>query len=241
MCGIAGILSVDKRGSIRGMTDALGHRGPDGVGYFEDDKIALGHTRLSIIDLEGGAQPISNEDNSLQLICNGEIYNSPQLRQKLIGKGHRFKTNSDVEVILHLYEEHGKRCVNYLRGMFAFALWDSRAKSLFLGRDQLGQKPLFYYRDGATFVFASEIKGLFASGLVSPKICLEGLWHYMSLRFMPDQYSLFEGAKKLPAASTLIVKDGKIEIEKYWSLSFEQKLTGSENELVDRLDDVLGR
>jgi asparagine synthase (glutamine-hydrolysing) len=240
MCGIAGILSVDKRGSIRGMTDALGHRGPDGVGYFEDDRIALGHTRLSIIDLEGGAQPISNEDNSLQLICNGEIYNSPQLRQELIGKGHRFKTNSDVEVILHLYEEHGKRCVNYLRGMFAFALWDSRSKSLFLGRDQLGQKPLFYYRDGATFVFASEIKGLFASGLVNPEMCLEGLWHYMSLRFMPDQYSLFEGTKKLPAASTLIVKDGKIEIEKYWSLSFEQKWTGSENELVDRLDDVLG-
>jgi len=240
MCGIAGILSVDKRGSIRGMTDALAHRGPDGVGYFEDDRIALGHTRLSIIDLEGGAQPISNEDNSLQLICNGEIYNSPQLRQELIGKGHSFKTNSDVEVILHLYEEHGKRCVNYLRGMFAFALWDSRAKSLFLGRDQLGQKPLFYYRDGATFVFASEIKGLFASGLVSPKMCLEGLWHYMSLRFMPDQYSLFEGTKKLPAASTLTVKDGKIEIEKYWSLSFEQKWVGTENELVDRLDDVLG-
>ncbi len=138
MCGIAGILSIEKRGSIRGMTDALVHRGPDGVGYFEDDSVALGHTRLSIIDLEGGSQPISNEDDSLQLVCNGEIYNSPRLRRELIAKGHRFKTHTDVEVILHLYEEHGKRCVNYLRGMFAFAIWDCQEQSLFLARDPYG-------------------------------------------------------------------------------------------------------
>lgn len=240
MCGIAGIVSKQKRGSIRGMAEVLAHRGPDGTGYYENDGIVLAHTRLSIIDLDGGAQPISNEDDSLQLVCNGEIYNSPRLRQELIAKGHTFKTKTDVEVILHLYEEHGKRCVDYLRGMFAFAIWDSRAKSLFLARDHLGQKPLFYFRDGATFVFASEIKGLFASKLVSPELCLEGLWHYMSLRFMPDQYSLFNGASKLPAASTLLVKDGEIELEKYWSLSFKQKWRGTENELVDRLDDVLG-
>ncbi|MBT8088805.1 MAG: asparagine synthase (glutamine-hydrolyzing) [Gammaproteobacteria bacterium] len=240
MCGIAGIVSKQNRGSIRGMAEALAHRGPDGVGYYENDGVALGHTRLSIIDLEGGAQPISNEDDSLQLVCNGEIYNSPQLRQELIAKGHRFKTRTDVEVILHLYEEHGQRCVSYLRGMFAFAIWDSRSETMFLGRDHMGQKPLFYYSDGDAFVFSSEIKGLFASGLVTPELCLEGLWHYMSLRFMPDQYSLFKGVKKLPAASTLFVKNGQVELSKYWSISFDKKWPGSENELVERLDSVLG-
>lgn len=143
MCGIAGIVSKNRQGSIRAMTDALAHRGPDGVGYYQNDRIELGHTRLSIIDLAGGAQPISNEDDSLQLVCNGEIYNSPQLRQELTGKGHIFKTQTDVEVILHLYEEYGQRCVSYLRGMFAFAIWDTRTKSLFLARDHMGEKPLF--------------------------------------------------------------------------------------------------
>ena len=240
MCGIAGIVSKQKRGSIRGMTDALAHRGPDGVGYYENHGVALGHTRLSIIDLDGGAQPISNEDDTLQLVCNGEIYNSPQLRQELIAKGHRFKTQTDVEVILHLYEEHGRRCVSYLRGMFAFAIWDGRRKTLFLARDHMGQKPLFYYSDGDVFVFSSEVKGLFASGLVSPELCLEGLWHYMSLRFMPDQYSLFKGVNKLPAASTLSVNNGKVEHSRYWSISFDQKWQGSEDELIERLDTMLG-
>ncbi len=240
MCGIAGIVSKQKRGSIRGMTDALAHRGPDGVGYYENHGVALGHTRLSIIDLDGGAQPISNEDDTLQLVCNGEIYNSPQLRQELIAKGHRFKTQTDVEVILHLYEEHGQRCVSYLRGMFAFAIWDGRKKTLFLARDHMGQKPLFYYSDGDVFVFSSEVKGLFASGLVSPELCLEGLWHYMSLRFMPDQYSLFKGVNKLPAASTLSVNNGKVEHSRYWSISFDQKWKGSEDELIERLDTMLG-
>jgi asparagine synthase (glutamine-hydrolysing) len=240
MCGIAGIVSKNRLGSIRGMTDALTHRGPDGVGYYRNEGIELGHTRLSIIDLDGGAQPISNEEGSLQLVCNGEVYNSPQLRRELTSKGHVFKTRTDVEVILHLYEEYGQRCVRYLRGMFAFAIWDARTKSLFLARDHMGQKPLFYYTDGDLFVFSSEVKGLFASGLVSPKLCLEGLWHYMSLRFMPDQYTLFQGVNKLPAASTLYVKNGSVSIDRYWSISFEPKWTGSENELIDRLDCILG-
>lgn len=240
MCGIAGIISRKKLGSIRGMTDALTHRGPDGVGYFEDDGVALGHTRLSIIDLDGGAQPISNENQTLQLVCNGEIYNSPQLRQELIAKGHSFKTKTDVEVILHLYEEYGQRCVNFLQGMFAFAIWDTRTKSMFLARDHMGQKPLFYYSDRDVFVFSSEIKGLFASGLVHPELCLEGLWHYMSLRFMPDQYSLFSRVHKVPAATCLFVEDGNVSLNRYWSLSFQQKWRGTESELVERLDHVLG-
>lgn len=239
MCGIVGIVSKHGRGSIRGMTDALAHRGPDGVGYFENDGVALGHTRLSIIDLTGGAQPIPNEDETLQLVCNGEIYNSPELRRDLIAKGHRFRTKTDVEVILHLYEEYGESCVKHLRGMFAFALWDARARKLFLARDHLGQKPLFYYQDGDTFVFSSEVKGLFASSLVQPELCLEGLWHYMSLRFMPDHYSLFRGVNKLPAASTLCFKNGRVEVEKYWSISFADKFAGTEDELIERLDHVL--
>ena len=239
MCGIVGIVSKQGSGSIRAMTDALAHRGPDGVGYFEGDGVALGHTRLSIIDLEGGAQPIPNEDETLQLVCNGEIYNSPELRRDLMARGHQFRTKTDVEVILHLYEEYGEGCVTHLRGMFAFALWDAPAKKLFLARDHLGQKPLFYYQDGDTFVFASEVKGLFASGLVEPELCLEGLWHYMSLRFMPDHYSLFRGVNKLPAASTLSFKDGRIDVAKYWSISFDNKFSGSEAELIERLDHVL--
>lgn len=240
MCGIAGIVSRQKRGSIRGMTDALAHRGPDGVGYYESNGVALGHTRLSIIDLDGGAQPISNEDDCLQLICNGEIYNSPQLREELIAKGHRFKTRTDVEVILHLYEEYGQRCVNHLRGMFAFAIWDTRSKTMFLARDHMGQKPLFYYSDDDVFVFSSEIKGLFASGLIRPELCLEGLWHYMSLRFIPDQYSLFAKIHKVPAATCVFVESGDVTLQRYWSISFDQKWSGGEEELVDRLDDVLG-
>jgi asparagine synthase (glutamine-hydrolysing) len=239
MCGIVGIVSKQGRGSIRGMTDALAHRGPDGVGHFESEGVALGHNRLSIIDLAGGAQPIPNEDETLQLVCNGEIYNSPELRRDLIAKGHRFRTKTDVEVILHLYEEYGESCVKHLRGMFALALWDAPARKLFLARDHLGQKPLFYYQDGDTFVFASEVKGLFASGLVAPELCLEGLWHYMSLRFMPDHYSLFQGVNKLPAASTLSFKDGRAEVAKYWSISFKDKFGGTEDELIERLDHVL--
>jgi len=221
------------------MTSALQHRGPDGVGYFEDDHVSLGHTRLSIIDLEGGAQPIANEDGTLQLVCNGEIYNSPRLREELIARGHQFSTSTDVEVILHLYEEHGERCVEHLRGMFAFAIWDSIRKQLFVARDHLGQKPLFYYQDGSTFIFSSEIKGLFASGLVRPELDLEGLWHYMSLRFMPDQYSLFSGVRKLSAATTLVFANGRSVQEKYWTVSFHDKLSGGLDSLEEQLNDLL--
>ena len=221
------------------MTSALSHRGPDGVGYYEDESCSLGHTRLSIIDLEGGAQPIANEDGTLQLVCNGEIYNSPALRAELMAQGHRFSTATDVEVILHLYEEHGERCVEFLRGMFAFAIWDSRREVLFMARDHLGQKPLYYYIDESAFVFSSEIKGLFASGLIDPELDLEGMWHYMSLRFMPDQYSMFRGVRKLSAATTLRYERGSLKQRKYWSVSFLDKLRGSEDELEEQLNELL--
>ena len=188
MCGIAGITGPDRVTAIVPMTEVLTHRGPDDSGFYHDDHIALGQRRLSIIDLSTGKQPISNEDGTLQLVCNGEIYNSPQLRKTLIAKGHQFKTATDVEVILHLYEEHGENCVGFLQGMFAIALWDSVNRKLFLARDHLGQKPLFYCERNGSFAFASEVKGILASGIVDPGIDTQALWHYLSLSDIGGNY-----------------------------------------------------
>ena len=239
MCGIVGIISPSNRNSIKLMTRAIAHRGPDGEGYYVDNVIALGHRRLSIIDLEGGKQPISNETGTLQLVCNGEIYNSPELRRDLKATGHIFKTSTDVEVILHLFEEHGRDCVKFLRGMFAFAIWDSDNRMLFMARDHMGQKPLFYYHNDQNFLFGSEIKALLASDIVKPTIDLNALWHYISLRFIPDQYSLFEGIKKLPAATSLTWKDGKLRFEKYWSPQFTEKHLGSESDVEEGLNSLI--
>ena len=239
MCGIAGVISPNKKHVITDMTKVMIHRGPDEEGYYHDDVISLGQRRLSIIDLDGGRQPISNENDSLQLICNGEIYNSPELRQKLIQNGHTFKTSTDVEVILHLYEEHGQDCVKSLQGMFAFAVWDKTNRVLFLARDHLGQKPLFFCQKNGAFAFASEVKALLTAGLIDRAIDLSALWHYLSLRFIPDQYSLFKGINKLPAASHLTLKDGKASVNKYWEVNFKNKFSGDETEIVDGLDSLL--
>jgi asparagine synthase (glutamine-hydrolysing) len=239
MCGISGIISDARRDVIVPMTEALAHRGPDGSGYYRDERIALGHRRLSIIDLPTGDQPISNETGDLQLICNGEIYNSPELRRQLIAAGHTFKTATDVEVILHLYEDLGTECVKQLRGMFAFAIWDGRRGRLFLARDHLGQKSLFFHANENEFLFASEVKSILASGLVERRIDLEGLWHYVSMRFTPDRYSLFAGIEKLPAATWLLWENGRLQIEQYWRLTFRDKLRGSEAEILEDLDRLL--
>lgn len=241
MCGITGVISSNKsfRDKITNVNNSLRHRGPDNEGFYHDMNISLGQRRLSINDLANGNQPISNEKNNLQLICNGEIYNSPELRKELLAKGHRFKTNSDVEVILHLYEEYGKESVKYLRGMFAFALWDTENKSLFLGRDHLGQKPLYFYSQDNLFIFASEAKAILASGLVTPEIDSNGLYHYISLRFIPDKNSLFKNIQKLPMASWLFYKNGQTEIQKYWVLKFNNKLQGSEKDIEENLDYLL--
>ena len=209
MCGIAGILSPDpeKRNLIETMAHSLVHRGPDDMGFFRHGPMAMAQTRLSIIDLATGHQPILNEDDSLVLVCNGEIYNSPSLRKELMEKGHRFRTATDVEVILHLYEEHGDDCVKHLRGMFAFALWDRARERLLLARDHMGQKPLFFSNVSGAFTFASEVKGLLASKLIEPQMELEGLWHYMSLRFMPDGFTFFKDIHKLPAGSRLVFEN----------------------------------
>ncbi len=239
MCGIAGITGSQRDRVIKRMTDVMIHRGPDDSGFYHDDHIALGQRRLSIIDLTSGRQPISNETDTLQLVCNGEIYNSPELREALKKKGHRFKTETDVEVILHLYEDHGADCVRHLRGMFAFAIWDRENQRLFMARDHLGQKPLFFCHRNGAFAFASEVKSLLASEIVAPQIDLEGLWHYLSLRFIPDQYSLFKGVQKLPAATCLTFANNQVSTQRYWDVDFKDKLGGSEDEIEGQLNDLL--
>jgi len=239
MCGIAGIVSTVNRAAIKPMTQALKHRGPDGEGYWDNGMIALGHRRLSIIDIEGGAQPISNESETLQLICNGEIYNSPTLRQELQKQGHVFKTSTDVEVILHLYEEYGSDCTRYLRGMFAFAIWDENHSQLFLARDHMGQKPLFYCQVGKEFLFASEVKSILAAGVVKPELDLEALWHYISLRYIPDHLSLFQGIHKIPAATSITWKDGLLDVSRYWNPEFTDKLASDEREIEEELDRLM--
>ena len=221
------------------MTDVLAHRGPDDSGFFHDSDISLGQRRLSIIDLVSGHQPMSNETDDVVLICNGEIYNSPELRANLEQQGHVFKTASDVETIVHLYEQYGDDCVNHLRGMFAFVIWDQRRKRLLLARDHLGQKPLYFTSKGGVFCFASELKALLATPWVEPQVDLEGIWHYMSMRFVPDELSFFKGIHKLPAARTLVWQDGGVEVKRYWDLDFTRKHKGADADIVAGLGDVL--
>ena len=186
MCGIAGIIGCDikPRTHISAMLAAIAHRGPDDEDVLTDGCATLGHRRLSIIDLAGGRQPISNHDNSLHIVCNGEIYNWVELRKSLEQAGYRFKTKSDTEVILHLYAEHGTDCLKYLRGMFAFAIWDSKRKRLFAARDHLGQKPLFYATVNGEFLFASEIKALTAVSPELRKMSAEAMDQYLAVRIM---------------------------------------------------------
>lgn len=223
------------------MTEALRHRGPDGYGYHRDPHAAIGHTRLSIIDIEGGKQPITNSDGSLILVCNGEIYNSPALRDEFVRYGYQFRTKTDVEVILPLYEKYGTVCVNYLRGMFAFAIWDISKQRLLLARDHMGQKPLHYSHYRGQLLFASEPKALLASDILPRELDLDAIWHYMSLRFIPDDRSLFAPIKKLEAGHTLTysLRNDRLEFDNYWSPVFEPKYKASEQQLINELDELM--
>lgn len=222
MCGIAGIL-MHERGAacpadaVVAMRDAVRHRGPDEEGLFTDGGVALGHRRLSIIDLTDGRQPLSNEDGSLWIVFNGEIFNYKSLRQELAGKGHRFRTGSDTETILHLYEEAGPDCVNRLNGMFAFAIWDGRAQSLFLARDRMGIKPLYYSMSPSFFAFSSEIKSLFQGGLIEAECDEQSVPEYMLFRYVSGENTLFRGVKSLLPGHTATVRDGRLSTRRYWS------------------------
>jgi len=223
MCGICGILNLTlgpaaHRDRIEAMSARLEHRGPDSHGKFELPHVALAVRRLSIIDLETGDQPLSNETGDVTLVFNGEIYNYRELRKDLIERGHRFKTRSDGEVIAHLYEERGPDFVSELNGMFAIALWDDTAKRLVLARDRAGEKPLFYWLHGGTLVFASEIKALFEYPGISREIDAEAVSQYFFYGYFPAPRSVYAGIKKLPAAHLMVAEGGEIRIEPYWRL-----------------------
>jgi asparagine synthase (glutamine-hydrolysing) len=241
MCGIAGIISEDPTAGSRlpAMLERLRHRGPDDEGLERLGPATLGHRRLSILDLAGGRQPMLNPDRTLAVVFNGEIYNFPALRRALEAEGRHFRTRSDTEILLHLYEKYGVDCVAHLDGMFAFGLWDAPRRRLLLARDHMGQKPLFYCQTARGFVFASEPKGVLASGLVAPAVDLEALFHYISLRFIPDQLTLFKAIQKLPASHRLVYADGIARVERYWGFSCVAKRAGTEAELTDALDHTL--
>jgi asparagine synthase (glutamine-hydrolysing) len=248
MCGIAGILDMQGRAVepflVHRLCEALGHRGPDGEGYYADGPVALGHRRLAIVDLAGGRQPMSNEAGTVQVILNGEIYNFRELRTRLEGRGHRFATRTDTEVLLHAYEQHGEACVNELRGMFAFAVWDRPRRTLFLARDRVGKKPLFYAQPDGQWVFASELQALLRHPGVSREVDRTALDDYLTYGYVPAPKTIFRGVHKLPPAHWLRLTPGadgtgSPHMERYWRLGYEPKLRLSEVEAANGLLEVL--
>jgi asparagine synthase (glutamine-hydrolysing) len=240
MCGIAGIVGkFDAEGADIGrMLRALVHRGPDGEGVFSDAQAVLGHRRLSIIDLAGGRQPLRNVEGTIWLVCNGEIYNYVELRRQLEAHGHRFVTHSDCEVIIGLYEIYGDRLLDHLRGMFAFALWDSRKQRLLAARDHLGQKPFFYTAQGDRFAFGSEIKSLLALDPGLRQLNLAALDQYLALRIIASPLSMFNEVHKLPPGHLLVLERGNARpiVRPYWDLQFTPKIEMPEEQLIDELE-----
>ena len=244
MCGICGCFHHQtdhplSRNWIEGMVKTLEHRGPDDRDVHLVDQCGLGHTRLSIIDLKGGRQPLFNEDRSIALVCNGEIYNYRELREELIGEGHRFTTDSDCEVIVHLWEDRGTECLDSLRGMFSFALYDGNSKTLFGARDRFGQKPFFYHlRDGA-ISFASEIKALLSLPFVSRELDEIALDQFLFYQFVPHPRTMFRGISQLPPAHFILAEKGEVRVERYWSWQLEPDELISEEEHLRRVRDAV--
>jgi len=243
MCGICGKFSPAgvQAEEISRMLATIAHRGPDDEGMYLRGSIGLGNRRLSIIDLPGGKQPISNEDGTVWIVLNGEIYNYRRVRQRLESDGHIFRTNSDTEIIVHLYEELGERCVEQLSGMFAFAIWDEPRQKLFLARDRIGQKPLYYSHQGEEFSFGSELKALLAVNPQPPMMDLPAMHAYLSLRFIPPPQTIFQHIQKLPPAHTLVFQHGQLTLRQYWQLSYREKLNLSEAEYLEGLREQLKR
>jgi asparagine synthase (glutamine-hydrolysing) len=231
MCGITGWANLDARQPppdgarelLRSMCERMTHRGPDSEGLMTTTGVALGMRRLAIIDLQTGEQPATSEDGRISVILNGEIYNYRELRAQLEKRGHHFRSESDTEVLPHLYEEHGTEMVNHLNGMFAFALWDARLRKLFIARDRFGEKPLYWGIFDQTFLFASEPKVLLAHPAVHPTLNLDALRQYLSFDYVPAPLSIYQGIQKLPAAHTLTVEDGRVEVKPYWCLSYKTR------------------
>ena len=246
MCGIAGIMSFNGKPvsfeKLQGMCAALVHRGPDDEGFYlgRDKRVGLGMRRLSIIDLQTGHQPVRNEDGTVWVVFNGEIYNFKALRTQLQGLGHNLYTTTDTEVIVHLYEEYGPRCVDHLRGMFAFALWDESRRQLLLARDRLGIKPLYYAEAGGQLLFASELKAILQVPEVERNLNWTAVSHlFTGLTTSPTE-SIIEGVLKLEPGHLLIASPGKKpQIERYWEVRFEPDYSRSEEEYAEELRERL--
>ncbi len=245
MCGIIGFINHDTQRPAdqhiaRAMNEAIVHRGPDDEGFYFNQHVALAMRRLSIIDVAGGHQPICNEDQSIWVVFNGEIYNFPELRQRLIQQGHTLRTNSDTETIVHLYEEYGDELVQHLNGMFGFALWDIRKQRLLVARDRMGEKPLYFTQNNEAFVFASELKALLQHPSVERRLNLRALRKYLQYEFVPSPHTMFEGVWKLPPAHRLIFERGAWRQERYWQLRYDdQRSSMSEADAVAELRDRL--
>jgi asparagine synthase (glutamine-hydrolysing) len=221
------------------MNRALRHRGPDGDGEFTDQEVGLGHRRLSIIDVRGGAQPIGNEDDSIQIVFNGEIYNFIELREELLKCGHSFKTHSDTEVIVHAYEQWGTACLRRFNGMFAFALWDSRERKLFLARDHLGIKPIYFIECDGQFLFASEIKGLLQAPACPREVDMDALAELFTFRFVPSPKTLFNRIKKLPPAHFMMVSKEGVTSERFWNSVPRPLVSFNERDLIEEYQSLL--
>jgi len=241
MCGICGRWCENGVAfeTLQLMANEIRHRGPDEDGYYVDAQIGLASRRLSIIDVDNGRQPLTNEDKTIWLVFNGEIYNFRSLREILIDRGHTFVTRTDSEVIIHLYEEYGDDFVTHLRGMFALAIWDQPRQRLVLVRDHIGQKQLYYRFRHGTFSFASEVKALLVVDPFRPRMNRWSMHHLISIRCIPEDETLFEGILKLPAAHMLVFENQTIAVRRYWDLQYDQKTPGSSHDLVRGLRDLL--
>src|SRR5271156_2877098 len=249
MCGITGMANLS--GPVRSeiltrMANTLRPRGPDDEGYYipapapGGAAVGLGFRRLSIIDLSGGRQPMSNEDGSLWIVCNGEIYNHADLRPALESRGHLFRTRSDIEVLLHLYEEHGPECVTKVNGMFALAIWDGPNQTLFLARDRMGKKPLYYRATPGQLIFGSEVKALLAHPDCPRELDARNLSKYLAYEYVPSPHCIFKGIHKLPAGHWLTWKNGQVRLHRYWDLQFStDKDNRPENEIAEELGERL--
>lgn len=249
MCGIAGFIdywdkaptdSYERGRLLKRMCDVIRRRGPDDEGFLLKRGVALGMRRLSIIDLAGGHQPISGEDDRVTIVFNGEIYNFQELRPELEKRGHTFRTNSDTEAIVHAYEEYGTSCVNYLRGMFAFAVWDDRTRELYIARDRVGKKPLYYtVTSQGTLIFGSEIKSILEYPQATTEVNLEALDAYFTLGYVPDPLTIFRDIHKLPPGHYLTFADGRLQTRQYWDFNFDAADSREPEDYIDELRALL--
>src|SRR5581483_1522828 len=238
MCGIAGLAGTNDGNvepALRRMCDAMVHRGPDDEGYYCASFAGIGMRRLSIIDLSTGHQPILNETGDIAVVLNGEIYNYRELRRELASQGHQFSTSSDTEAIVHLYEEYGDECVRHLRGMFCFAVLDSRRRRVFLARDRFGIKQLYYTQAASGLAFASEIKCLLQLDGVTRKLNPVSFLHYLAWLYVPAPDTMYAGISELPPAHTLVWEDGKVFVRRYWQLKYSSGKQRSEREWAAEL------